>query len=194
QRRERGAHRRTFATVGFIAAGALLASTAVTGTAFADPSADDVRSKIEKLQEEYAELAEAYNQAKEDHDAAKSKLADIRKERKEVQEKLEDMQSGVRELATAAYSGADYGSVPFLVSSSGPEEALEQASDLGYLSQSQQDKLGNYTEEKDKLDKLEAEADDTEDEAKEKLEEAEEAKSDSEEKIAEQEAILDGLT
>src|SRR5690606_16699095 len=172
----------------------LLASTAVTGTAFADPSADDVRSKIEKLQEEYAELAEAYNQAKEDHDAAKSKLADIRKERKEVQEKLEDMQSGVRELATAAYSGADYGSVPFLVSSSGPEEALEQASDLGYLSQSQQDKLGNYTEEKDKLDKLEAEADDTEDEAKEKLEEAEEAKSDSEEKIAEQEAILDGLT
>ncbi|MFW5417276.1 C40 family peptidase [Nocardiopsis sp. CNT-189] len=194
QRRERGAHRRTFATVGFIAAGALLASTAVTGTAFADPSADDVRSRIEKLQEEYAGLAEAYNQAKEDHDAAKSKLSDIRDERKKVQEKLEDMQSGVRELATAAYSGSDYGSVPFLASSSGPEDALAQASDLGYLSQSQQDKLGNYTEEKDKLDKLEAEADDTADEAKEKLKESKEAKSDAEEKIAEQEEILDGLT
>ncbi|GAB3495839.1 C40 family peptidase [Nocardiopsis coralliicola] len=194
QRRENGAPRRRIAVAGALAAGTLLASTTATGTAFADPTADEVRDKIEKLQEEYSDLADAYNQAKQDYDAAQSKLEDIEDDQAGVEEQLEEMKSGVRELATAAYSGADYTSVPYLISDSGPEDALQQASDLGYLSQNQQDRLGNYVEEKDKLDKLVAEADDTATDAEDKLAESKEAKEDAEDKIAEQEEILDGLT
>ncbi|MDA2814155.1 NlpC/P60 family protein [Nocardiopsis sp. RSe5-2] len=192
--RERGSNRRRLAAAGFVAAGALLASTALSGTASADPSADDVRERIEDLEKEYSEQAEAYNQAKQDHDAAQEKLDDIKADKKEAEKELEDMQSGVRSLATAAYSGEDFSSVPYLATSSGPEDALRQASDMGYLSQSQQDRLDNYVEKKNKLERIENEADETEADAKERLDDAEEAKDKAEEKIQEQQDLLDELT
>ncbi|WP_026128756.1 C40 family peptidase [Nocardiopsis halophila] len=182
------------AAAGFVAAGALFASTVLPGIASADPTADEVRERIEKLEEEHAEQAAAYNEAKQDHDAAQEKLDDIEADRKDAADKLDGMQSGVRELATAAYSGDDYTSVPYLTTSSGPEDALRQASDLGYLSQSQQDRLDNYVQEKRKLDELEASAEETEKEAEERLDDAEKAKEKAEEKLDEQQSLLDDLT
>ncbi|WP_017557768.1 C40 family peptidase [Nocardiopsis baichengensis] len=182
------------AAAGFVAAGALFASTVLPGIASADPTPDEVRERIEKLEEEHAEQAAAYNEAKQDHDAAQEKLDDIEADRKDAADELDGMQSGVRELATAAYSGDDYTSVPYLTTSSGPEDALRQASDLGYLSQSQQDRLDNYVQEKRKLDELEASAEETEKEAEERLDDAEKAKEKAEEKLDEQQSLLDDLT
>ncbi|QBI53798.1 C40 family peptidase [Streptomonospora litoralis] len=191
ERHERGSFRRHLATVGFVAAGALILSTSA---AVAEPTADEVRNKIEKLEEEHAELAEKYNQAKQDHDAAKEKLEDLKKDKQETQDKIDGMQGDIRALANAAYTNADYGSPAYLLSSSGPEAALEQAADLGYLSENQRQTLVDYNEEKEKLDDLTAEAADTEDTAKDKLDEAEEAKDEAATKIEEQEDILSDLT
>ncbi|GAB3447221.1 C40 family peptidase [Streptomonospora sediminis] len=191
ERHERGSFRRHLATVGFVAAGALILSTSA---AVAEPTADEVRNKIEKLEEEHAELAEKYNQAKQDHDAAKEKLEDLREDKQDTQDKIKGMQDDIRGMANAAYTNADYGSPAYLLSSGGPEAALEQAADLGYLSENQQQDLVEYNNQQEKLDKLTSEAADTEDEAKEKLDEAEEAKDKATKKIDKQQGILDDLT
>jgi cell wall-associated NlpC family hydrolase len=191
QRPERGSYRRHLATVGFVAAGALLMSS---GVAAADPTADEVREEIEQLEQDHAELAESYNQAKEDHDAAQEKLEDLEADRQDTEDALEGMRDDIARLASAAYTGTDYGSPAYLIGSAGPEDALEQAADLGYLSQSQEATLGNYLEQQDKLDDLTAQAEETEQDAADKLEEAEEAKADAEDKLEEQESILADLT
>ncbi|QBI56479.1 C40 family peptidase [Streptomonospora litoralis] len=153
-----------------------------------------MRDKVEKLEEDYAELADKYNQAKQDHEAAKKKLDNLKQDKQETQDKIDGMQADIRELANAAYTDADYGSPAYLLGSSGPEDALEQAADLGYLSENQRQTVLDYNEEKEKLADLTAEAADTEDTAKDKLDEAEEAKDKAEEKLAEQEDILSDLT
>ncbi|MDT0301060.1 C40 family peptidase [Streptomonospora wellingtoniae] len=191
ERHERGSFRRHLATVGFVAAGALILSSSA---AVAEPSADEVRNKIEKLEEEHAELAEKYNQAKEDHDAAKEKLEDLREDKQDTQDKIDGMQDDIRGLANAAYTNADFGSPAYLLGSQGPADALEQAADLGYLSENQKQTLVDFNEQKGKLDDLTAEAADTEDKAKDKLDEAEEAKGEAEKKIEKQQDILDDLT
>ncbi|TQN32017.1 NlpC/P60 family protein [Haloactinospora alba] len=188
---ERGSYRRHLAAVGFVAVGALLMST---GTAQADPSLDEVKDEVEQLEEDYASLADEYNQAKEEHDAAQEKLEDIESKQEDAQEELDTMQEDVRTLANAAYSGVDYTSPAYLISSDGPQDALEQASDLGYLSENQQENLRSYLERKEELDDLKSEAEETEEEAKEKLDEAESAKEDAEEKLEEKEDLLDELT
>ncbi|ASU83324.1 glycoside hydrolase [Nocardiopsis gilva YIM 90087] len=177
--------------VGFIAAGALLTSS---GVAFADPTADEVKDKIEKLEKEYSELADKYNQAKESHDAAKKKLDDLESKRDNAEDKLDDLQSDVRKLATSAYTGVDYGSPAYLMGADGPEDALQQAADLGYLSKSQKASLDKYVKQRDKLDDLESEAESTEKKAKKKLKEAKDSKSKAEKKIDKQQDILDDLS
>ncbi|MFC3998736.1 NlpC/P60 family protein [Nocardiopsis sediminis] len=165
-----------------------------TGVASADPTADEVRDEIEQLEQEYAELAEAYNQAKQDHDAAQEKLDDLEADQQDIEDALGEMQGDIAQLAHAAYTGSDYSSPAYLFSSSGPEEVLLQAADLGYLSQNQQNTLANYVDQQDTLDELTSEAEATEQDAADKLDEAEQAKADAEDKIDEQQTVLDDLT
>ncbi|GAA3734449.1 C40 family peptidase [Spinactinospora alkalitolerans] len=177
--------------MGFIAAGALVLSP---GVAYADPSADEVQDEIESLEREFSELNETYNQAKQDHDAAKKKLKEIEEDLEEAEEDLGSLRGQVRMLATAAYSGTDYTSPAYLLGSAGPEDTLRQAADLGYLSSNQEESLEQYSEQKDKLERLQGEAEQTEQEAADKLEEAEQAQEDGEARIEEQQELLDELT
>ncbi|GAB3205601.1 NlpC/P60 family protein [Marinactinospora thermotolerans] len=191
ERHDRGSYRRHLASVGFIAAGALILTPAV---AHADPTAQDVQEEIEQLERDFSALNEEYNQAKQDHDAAQKKLEEIQDDLEETDEGLAALRDDVRILASSAYSGVDYGSPAYLLGSQGPEQVLRQSADLGYLSSSQQASLERYSSEKDKLAKLEAEAQQIEQEAADKLAEAEEAKEEGEAKIAEQEELLEQLT
>ncbi|GAA3736360.1 C40 family peptidase [Salinactinospora qingdaonensis] len=175
----------------FIAAGALTLSQ---GAAHADPSPDEVRDRIEQLEEEFSELSATYNQAEQDHDAAQEKLKELQTDLEEAENDLSELRESVRMLANAAYSGTDYTSPSYLLSSTGPEDALQQAADLGYLSANQERSLEEYADKKDKLAKLKEEAEQTEAKAKEKLEEAKEAKEEGEAKIEEQQELLDELT
>lgn len=190
-RHERGSKRRHLAAVGFIAATALIVSP---GIAHAEPSASDVRKKVEKLEREFSELAEEYNAAKEDHDAAKKKLKNIDSDLADSEEDLKDLRKQVGAMASAAYTGTDYSSPSYLFGSSGPEDALQQAADLGHLSKNQQEQLEKYGKETDRLEKLERQAKDTEKKSKERLKDAKQAKSKGEKKVEKQQDILDDLT
>ncbi|RNL86368.1 C40 family peptidase [Halostreptopolyspora alba] len=191
ERHERGSYRWPLAAGSLALVSALLAST---GVAHADPSPDEVREEIESLEREFSELNEEYNQAKEDYDAAQEKLENLESELADTEEKIADLRDNVSAIAGAAYTGVDYSSPAFLVGASGPEDALQQAADLGYLSRNQEESFERYAEEKEKLDTLTTEAEETEEQAEEDLDKAEEARDEGEEKIEEQEELLADLT
>ncbi|MBB4930830.1 cell wall-associated NlpC family hydrolase [Lipingzhangella halophila] len=191
ERHERGSYRRSLATGSFLIVGVLLASV---GIAHAEPSPDEVRDEINSLEQEFSELNEEYNQAKEDYDAAQEKLEDTESELEDTEEKIADLRESVSAIAGAAYTGVDYSSPAYLVGASGPDEALEQAADLGYLSKNQEESFEQYADEKSKLENLTDESEDIEEDAKEDLEKAEEARDEGEEKIEEQQELLDELT
>ncbi|WP_245929060.1 C40 family peptidase [Murinocardiopsis flavida] len=190
-RHERGPKRRRLTAVSLVAAGALIAAP---GVANAEPSASEVRQKIERLEREFSELAEKYNEAKEDHDTTKKKLKDVKDDLKKSEKGLKGLRKQVGGMANAAYSGTDYSAPSYLMGSGGPEDTLRQAADLGYLSSNQTENLSKYTEEKDRLEKLEKEYEDTEEKAKKKLKDANKAKKQGEQKVEKQQQILDDLT
>ncbi len=182
---------RRVSVVSALACGAFLLPAAV---AYAEPTADEVREEIERLEEEFAELNAAYNEAEEDHQVAEEKLDDILEDLEEAQERVENLSRGVRTLATLAYTGTDFSSPTQLIGAGGPEEAMFHQADLTYLSEQNNASLERYLEELEELETLEAEASETEEAAAEALKEAEEATEAAEEKMAEQEALLDELT
>ncbi|WP_236700599.1 C40 family peptidase [Allosalinactinospora lopnorensis] len=175
----------------FLAASALLLST---GIAYADPSQDEVREQIETLEREFSELNEKYNQAKEDYDAAQQKLEDIESDLEGTEEDLAGLRQSVSAMVGAAYSGVDYSSPAYLLGASGPDDALQQVADLGYLSKNQEESFEKFAEEKARLENLTAEAEEVEEDAKETLAKAKSARDEGEEKIEEQQELLDELT
>ncbi|MEU0491812.1 C40 family peptidase [Nocardiopsis sp. NPDC006139] len=182
---------RRISVVAVLSCGAFLLPASV---AYAEPTADEVREEIERLEEEFAELNATYNEAKEDHEVAEEKLEDIREDLEEAQERVEKLGRGVRTLANLAYTGTDFTSPTQLIGSGAPEEAMFHQADLTYLSEQHNASLDQYLEELEELETLEAEAEETEEEAAEALKEAEEATEEAEEKMEEQEALLGELT
>ncbi len=191
ERHKRGSYGRSLAGGSFLVVGALLAST---GIAHAEPSPDEVRDEIDSLEQEFSELNEEYNTAKEDYDAAQVKLEDLESDLEDTEDNIAELRETVGAIAGASYTGVDYSSPAFLVGASGPEDALQQAADLGYLSKNQEESFEEYADEQNELEDLTAEAADIEENAEEDLDKAEEARDDGEEKIEEQQELLDELT
>ncbi|CAL9575943.1 hypothetical protein SUDANB121_04962 [Nocardiopsis dassonvillei] len=182
---------RRLTVVSALACGAFLLPAAV---AYAEPTADEVREEIERLEEEFTELNATYNEAKEAHEVAEEKLEDILEDLEKAEERVETLSRGVRTLANLAYTGTDFTSPTQLIGAGGPEEAMFHQADLSYLSEQHNTSLEQYMEELEELETLEAEAAETEEEAAEALKEAEEATEAAEEKMEEQEALLADLT
>ncbi|MEE2040379.1 C40 family peptidase [Nocardiopsis sp. CT-R113] len=186
-----GGRRRRTAVVAALTLGALVVPAAV---AHAEPTAEEVREEIERLEEEFIELNATYNEAKETHEAAEEKLEEVLEEIGAAEEKVEEMGLDVRRLAGAAYSGTDFTSFNELVNSTGPENALAHQADLTYLAGQNDGQLARYIEELANLETLEASAVETEEEAAEALQDSEDATEEAEEAIAEQEELLSQLT
>ncbi|WP_150243624.1 C40 family peptidase [Nocardiopsis quinghaiensis] len=186
----RGRVRRT-AVLSSLTSAALLLPCAV---AHAEPTAEEVREEIERLEEEYIELNGTYNEAEETHEAAEEKLEEILEEVEAAEEKVNELGLGARRLASSTYTGIDLTSFHQLVDSTGPEDALAHQADLEYLSEQHDEHLEQYVLELENLETLEAEATETEEEAAEALKEAEEATEEAEAAMEEQEDLLADLT
>ncbi|WP_236542419.1 C40 family peptidase [Spiractinospora alimapuensis] len=167
---------------------------AVASPAAAEPSEDEVRERIEELQEEFSELNATYNTAVEDHEAAETRLSDLEEEIDELEDRVEGLRSSVRSVANAAYTGMDTGSPIYLIGTDDPEAVMDNSADLGYLSASRSEALEEYLDERDSLDALHEEAESTEEQAADDLEAAEEARDEGEARIEEQEELLAELT
>ncbi|PDP86337.1 glycoside hydrolase [Glycomyces fuscus] len=162
----------------------------VPGTAYAEPTQDEVEDRIEELNEEASAAVEEYNQAKEDHDVAETLYEDLEEQVGDEEERYEELRDKVQQLANATYQSGDLDSMSNILSSDGPESLLEQNADLNYLSEAQKAQLDEFGTSHERLFALKDEAEEALEEAEEALEKAEEAKTEVEEKIEEQEAIL----
>ena len=180
--------RRFAATTGIsaVVAGTML----VPGTAYAEPTQDEVEDKIEELREEVSTAVEEYNQAKEDHDVAETLYEDLDEQVGDEEERYEELRTKVQELASATYQSGDLDSMANILSSEGPESLLEQNADLNYLSEAQKAQLDEFGASHERLFALKDEAEEALEEAETALEEAEEAKTGVEEKLEEQETLL----
>ncbi len=180
--------RRFAATTGI---SAVVASTMlVPGTAYAEPTQDEVEDKIEELREEVSTAVEEYNQAEEDHDVAETLYEDLDEQVGDEEERYEELRAKVQELASATYQSGDLDSMSNILSSEGPESLLEQNADLNYLSEAQKAQLDEFGASHERLFALKDEAEAALEEAEGALEEAEEAKTSVEEKLEEQETLL----
>ncbi|MFJ9556470.1 NlpC/P60 family protein [Nocardiopsis sp. NPDC101807] len=186
-----GGRRRRTAVLAALTLGALVTPAAV---AHADPTSEEVREEIERLEEEFIELNATYNEARETHEAAEEKLEEVLAEIETAEENVEELGLDVRKLAGAAYSSPDFTSFNELVTSTGPENALAHQADLTYLAGQNDGQLARYAEELANLETLEASAVETEEEAAEALQEAEDATEEAEDALAEQEELLSQLT
>ncbi|MBE2999069.1 C40 family peptidase [Nocardiopsis sp. HNM0947] len=169
-----------------VAAGAIL----VPGTAYADPSQDEVEDRIEELNEEASTLVEEYNQAKEDHETAEAQYEEIESQVGDEQERYDELQEKVQQFANATYQTGDLDSTANVLTSEGPEALLDQNADLNYLSEAQIQQLDDFSDSSERLFSLKEESEQALEDAEEKLDEAEEAKDEVEDKIEEQEELL----
>ncbi|WP_052810205.1 C40 family peptidase [Streptomonospora alba] len=179
--------RRIATGFGVVAAGGLIVPS---GVAVAEPTQEEVESKLDDLQEEADGIVQEYNQAQEDYDAAKEKAEDLEERVGDEQERYDKLRDNVADFASAAYQGNDLDSPSSVINVENPGDLLAQSADVGYLSDNQKEKLDDFSDSSERLFRLKDEADAALGEAKDKKEEAEEKKDEVEEKIDEQETLL----
>ena len=173
--------------LGVVAAGTFLAP----GTAHAEPTQDEVEDRIEELNAEASTAVENYNQAEEDHEAAKAAHDELDEQVGDEQGRYDDLREKVQQFANATYQSGELDSTANVLTSDGPEDLLEQNADLNYLSDTQQAQLDDFGESAERLFALKDEAVESLEEAEEALEEAEDSKDEVEEAIEEQQDLLD---
>ncbi|MDA0565440.1 NlpC/P60 family protein [Streptomonospora sp. S1-112] len=179
--------RRIATGIGVVAAGSLIVPP---GVAYAEPTQQEVEDKLDSLNEEASTIVQDYNEAKDEYDAAKKKADELEEQVGEEQERYDKLRDEVAEFASAAYQGTDLDSPANVVSVENPEDLLAQSADVGYLSETQRDKLDEFGESSERLFRLKDEADEALAEAKDKKDEIAEKKEDVEDKIEEQEDLL----
>jgi peptidoglycan DL-endopeptidase CwlO len=111
-----------------VAASAALALPAVPADAAPKPSLKESEAKLNKLNSQVDHQDNAYNKAKDEREAAKKKLDALNKSVSESQKTYSQLRERLAQLAAAAYKGAETGDIPSLVSSSDPENVLDQIS------------------------------------------------------------------
>lgn len=182
--------RRLATGVGVVAAGGLIVPS---GVAYADPeeqSQEDVETRIDELNQEASAIVDDYNEVKEEYDAAEEKADNLEEKVGEEQEKYEELRDDVANFASAAYKGNDLDAPSNVLTVDEPEDMLENASDVDYLSESQESKLDEFAGSSERLFELKDEADAALEDAEEKKDELEKKKEEVEDKIEEQEELL----
>ncbi len=172
--------------LGVVAAGTFIAP----GIAHAEPTQEEVEDRIEELNAEASTAVENYNQAKEDHEAAKAAFDELDSQVGDEQERYDELREKVQQFASATYQGGQLDSTANVLTSDGPEALLEQNADLNYLSENQQAQLDDFGESAERLFALKDEAEKALEEAEEAKDESKEAKEEVEASIEEQQEIL----
>ncbi|PRY02454.1 C40 family peptidase [Allonocardiopsis opalescens] len=180
---------RLAASIGLAAVGAV---TLPAGTAGAEPepTRDEVEQRIEELAEESGTLVQEFNEAEEELEAAEAELADVEERITGNEERQEELRERIGRLAGAAYRSGDLGSPITVLGSGDPQDVVDHAAVLEYLSAGRQAELEEYTTVTERLEELRAEAEAAVEEAEAAREESEQRAEEVEVSLAEQEELL----
>ncbi|MFE7436868.1 NlpC/P60 family protein [Streptomyces tendae] len=147
QRATGGGRARTAATITL--AGAATATGLGGGTGHADPqpTAAQVRAKVDKLYQEAEVATEKYNGAKEKADAAEQRLEDLRDEAARKEDRLNSAREALGSVAAAQYRSGGLDPALQLALSSAPDRYLDGAAFAERAGSRQQAEVGRVRKE-----------------------------------------------
>ncbi|MCD5311543.1 C40 family peptidase [Kineosporia babensis] len=132
-----------------LAGGAIFASP--TASAVPSPSVSDVKKKVEKLQDEADQAAEAHAETREKLKSTRVKLNAAKKELKKQEGRVQTLKEQVGLLAAESYRRGELSALDVMLSDD-PESALAQAGYLPSLSSRQSGALNNLADAQKKLE------------------------------------------
>ncbi|WP_031071914.1 C40 family peptidase [Streptomyces sp. NRRL WC-3742] len=140
------------------AATAVALSAQVAAHAAPQPNKEDVKTQIDKLQEEQEQAAEKYNGAKERADQLRKQAATLQDQVARSQEQMTQLQTGLAGVAGEQYRTGGIDPSVQLMLSSDPSGYLQKASSVQQASASQSEALKGLLEQQRKLDQEKSEA------------------------------------
>ncbi|MFI0570378.1 C40 family peptidase [Streptomyces tendae] len=154
QRATGGGRVRTAATI--ILAGAATATGLGGGTGHADPqpTAAQVRAKVDKLYQEAEVATEKYNGAKEKADAAEQRLEDLRDEAARKEDRLNSAREALGSVAAAQYRSGGLDPALQLALSSDPDRYLDGAAFAERAGSRQRAEVGRVRKELREVEQL----------------------------------------
>ncbi|MGH3730102.1 MAG: NlpC/P60 family protein [Micromonosporaceae bacterium] len=134
---------------------------AFSSAAAADPSKEELISKIDKLGKDLDGATEKYNRAREKLKSTKKKAAKLNKELKPLQDKVDKLYAETGKIAAAAYKGGQATAVDAMISSGSPSTLIDQMATLDALATKQNKQIrklnlakADLDKKKDKIDAL----------------------------------------
>ncbi|MFE6634028.1 NlpC/P60 family protein [Streptomyces tendae] len=154
QRATGGGRARTAATITL--AGAATATGLGGGTGHADPqpTAAQVRAKVDKLYQEAEVATEKYNGAKEKADAAEQRLEGLRDEAARKEDRLNSAREALGSVAAAQYRSGGLDPALQLALSSDPDRYLDGAAFAERAGSRQQAEVGRVRKELREIEQL----------------------------------------
>jgi cell wall-associated NlpC family hydrolase len=120
--------------LGLLAAGALVMSVGGSAIAAPQPTVSQVQAKLSQLNTQAQELDQQYDQAEQELSSANQELAAINDEVARYQARFKSMRRQIAQIATTAYENGSLTSPETLLTSSNPQQILNQSSILQELS------------------------------------------------------------
>ncbi|CAM5270229.1 NlpC/P60 family protein OS=Streptomyces tendae OX=1932 GN=GUR47_16785 PE=3 SV=1 [Streptomyces tendae] len=153
QRATGGGRARTAAT---ITLAGTAAATGLGGTGHADPqpTAAQVRAKVDKLYQEAEVATEKYNGAKEKADAAEQRLEELRDEAARKEERLNSAREALGSVAAAQYRSGGLDPALQLALSSDPDRYLDGAAFVERAGSRQTAEVGRVRKELREIERL----------------------------------------
>ncbi|MCP2338502.1 C40 family peptidase [Actinomadura rupiterrae] len=163
---------------------------AFVSAAPAKPSADEVKKKLTKLNEQVDQAVQQYNKTQGALKAAKKKLAAAKKAADDQQKSYEGQRKQIAQMAATAYKNGDTDSVTGFVSAGNPQVVLDQAAVIAQLSRNRTGALAQFLAAAQRVAREKAQAQQTLDDVTGKLNQLKSQKADLDKQVKEQRKLL----
>lgn len=185
--------RRVLATACLAVATSLTLPQGFAGAAPAKPSADEVKKKLTKLNEQVDQAVAQYNKTQSQLKSARKKLAAAKKASDAQEKSYETQRQAIAKMAATAYKNGDTDSVTGFVSAGNPQVVLDQAAVISQLSRNRTGALAQFLAAAQRVAREKAQAQQTLDDVTGKLKEAEKQKADLNKQVKVQKKLLQQL-
>ncbi|RFU43335.1 hypothetical protein DZF91_01725 [Actinomadura logoneensis] len=163
------------------------------GAAPAKPSADEVKKKLTKLNEQVDQAVQQYNKTQSQLKAARKKLAAAKKASDAQQRSYENQRQAIAKMAATAYKNGDTDSVTGFVSAGNPQVVLDQAAVIAQLSRNRTGALAQFLAAAQRVAREKAQAQQTLNDVTTKLNELKKQKEGLDKQVKTQKKLLDKL-
>ncbi|MEV4257124.1 C40 family peptidase [Spirillospora sp. NPDC049652] len=163
------------------------------GAAPAKPSAEEVKKKLTKLNEQVDQAVQKYNKTQSQLKAARKKLAAAKKASDAQQRSYENQRQAIAKMAATAYKNGDTDSVTGFVSAGNPQVVLDQAAVIAQLSRNRTGALAQFLAAAQRVAREKAQAQQTLDDVTTKLNELKKQKTGLDKQVKAQQKLLDKL-